>query len=175
MKKLKIAIVSLLALGATALTAFSQTNISLSNTAPYYSISNSLTLGNGLLLGPDTTLGATTFDYTQGTNHLGQQVNPAGVSKSRYVAFGLIVTTTNTVAANYTAIVQEGTGYGDWVSLAPSLVVTTTTSATGGTVFTNASYDTGGFTVFRLKSIQSAEATTTNAVVTVTISSKSGI
>jgi hypothetical protein len=167
---------TVLALGATSLTVFSQTNIVLSNTAPYYSISNIVLTGAGQLIANDQINGGQTFSAVNGTNNLGQPIQPVGVNKSRYVAFGFTVTTTNSVGANYTAIVQGSTGFGDWLSLTPSLIATTT-SANGvtTTVSTNATYDTGGLILFRVKSVQSADTPTTNATYSVSFSSKPGI
>ena len=173
--KLKIAVLTILALGATALTAFSQTNISLSGTQPYYSITNIVLSGAGTLVANDPIPGATTFSYLNSTNAAGAQIVPVGVVRSRYVSFGLTVVTTNTAGAAYSAIIQGSTGGGDWQSLTPSLVATATASNTGGTGMTNTTYDTGGLILFRLKSIQSAEAATTNATATVSFSSKAGI
>jgi hypothetical protein len=157
--------------------ASAQTNINLSNTGPYYSISNLVAVGNGYLINSDPIKGGVTFDYTQGTNALGQAIQPGGVNRSRYVGFGLVVAITISAAVNYTAIIQEGTGGSDWVSLVPSLVVTTAagSNTVWSTVSTNATYDTGGFTQFRVKSVQSVDLGNTNAVISIPFSSKVGI
>jgi hypothetical protein len=156
--------------------------MTIANANPVYSISNMFQINNGGILTSDPIVPGT-FDYTQGTNHAGAQILPAGVSKSRYVSFGFQVATTNTVACTYVATVQGSTGYGDWVSLSPVLPVTTTSTysvgaswATNSTTFsTNTTYDTGGLVLFRVKNAVDPEAATTNAQVTVSFSCKPGI
>ena len=177
--KLKIAIVSLFALGAAALTAFSQTNISLSGTQPYYSISNVWLSGSGTILANDTLAGFSTNNYANaaGTNYSGGTIQPFGVSRSRYVAFGLTVTTTNTAGVAFTAVFQGSTGGGDWTTLTNLVATTVAAGAAGGTnqAYANGTVDSGGLILFRVKSIGSAEAATTNATVTASFASKAGI
>ena len=179
MKFAKSLLITALALGATALTAFSQTNISLPNTQPYYSISNIVTANGGFLIANDIIAGGQTFTATSGTNNLGQQIQPVGVTKSLNVSFGFIVTTTNTAGASYVATIQAGTGLGDWTSLSPVLPlnpVATFGGATTNSVWsTNATYNVGGYTAFRVKTVTSAEAATTNATYSVSFACKPGI
>ena len=166
-----IGVAALLATVSTPASA--QTNLNLSNTGPYYSSSNSVVLGSGQLLANEQVIGGTTFDYTKGTNYLQQPIDPVGVTKSRYVSFGLTVVSTNSSALAHIAIIQGSTGSGDWLSLTPSLVVTTAAGA--GTASTNTTYDTGGLTQFRTKSIQSLDGSGSNTLDTVSFSSKPGI
>ena len=175
MKFAKSILIATLALGATALTAFSQTNISLPNTQPYYGISNIVTANGGFLIANDVIAGGQTFNATSGTNNLGQQIQPVGVTKSLNVAFGLIVTTTNSQLATYTATIQGGTGLGDWTSLTPVLSVQTAGGVGTNTASTNATYNVGGFSAFRVKQVTSGEAATTNAGYSVPFSCKPGI
>ena len=155
-------------------------NLNAAQVAPVYSISNMFLINVGGILANDPIVPGT-FDYTVGTNHAGNVILPAGVSKSRYVSFGFTVANTNTVACTYVATVQGSTGFGDWVSLTPVLPVTTVTTNMGASwntnnvVGTNATYDVGGLVLFRLKSVVDPEAATTNAQVGFSFSSKPGI
>lgn len=158
------------------------TNLTFSqaNTGPYYSISNLIVVGSATILANDPVVSSAvsvnyTNNYLNGTNYSGGLLYPAGVKNSRYVAFGLTITTTN--ASNkgtYIGTIQGGTGSGDWVSLVPPLVVTTTGQAAGN-VSTNATYDTGGLTQFRLSSIVQSGESNYTAQATVGTSSKPGI
>lgn len=165
-----------LALGATALTASSQTNLSLPNTQPYYSVSNIIMTGSGQMIANDLQTGGAVFSYANGTNNLGQQIQPVAPNRSRYVAFGLLVTTTNTAAKHYGASLQGSTGFGDWANITNIILLTGTAGATTNTYSTNCPLaDVGGFLLLRTGAITNDEAATTNSTVSTSFSSKTGI
>lgn len=166
---------TILALGATGLTAFSQTNIVLNGTQPYYNITNIVMTGAGTLIAGDWLQGNQTFSYLNGTNNLGQPIQPVGVARSRFVSFGLNVTTTNSSGKNYGALIQGSTGFGDWANLTNLVVATGVAGTTTNTYSTNALVDTGGLILFRCASATNNESATTNATGTVSFSSKPGI
>lgn len=172
-----IAILAAMLLPSTALSQ--QTNLFPNGTAanqPYYSVSNSVIIGAGTILASDplapATVGtiSTNSLYQYGTNAAGYPVLPAGVRRSRYVAFGYSATSTNAAAkGTHIAYVDGSTGSGDWLQL---IALPVTLSGTS-TVSTNATVDTGGLIMFRLRQISNSETNYTSTG-TLGISSKDG-